>query len=216
MPQAPATQKPPGKRGYWWSGGLAITAVLLFGLGSFFGHNPIRVAPDIIEEIPSSTHLALQVTEDDPDEMAVFVPSEVTDANKGSCTQYTPEERLRLLGPIPRHTEGYGGWTVIGTLDTSLTGTHIIDCSNDNGNYGYVIASTDPLRSVETQQAAAPIVILSSPPLLLAAIVVGVVTALRRSSARKLALAIQESTPHSPYPQQAPQHPHPPQHPHQR
>lgn len=220
MPQAPATQKPPGKRGYWWSGALALTSVLFFVLALLLVHHPIRTAPEIVAEMGWGEAVDFDVAGGEEDGWAVYITADHDFHDFHDCRSGLTDSVEGSFPSVLRESEKgpYGGWELIGVLDTPEPGNYFARCGvlGDEPGDGieFALGTTSALHTAQAQEAAGlPIVLIGTPLSLIAAIVVGVVTALRRSSARKLALAVQESTPHSPYPQQAPQHPHPPQHP---
>ncbi|MBE1460393.1 hypothetical protein H4W79_004607 [Nocardiopsis terrae] len=199
-PQAPTAQKTPGKRGYRWSGGLALTAVLLFGLSLLLNGNPIKGSPNAIEQFTPDETVEFDVGEGEADAWALFSSG----PERGSCVYYPPEGSFRSPETRYQHAEGYGEWDALGPLDTSEPGLYRIACTDSASKYA--LASASPLQAVDSQIfVTAAITVFVAPPLLLAAIVVGVFTALRRSSARKLALAIREPAPDAPHHQRTPQ-----------
>lgn len=177
-PQAPSQRKVPGRRGYRWSIGLAITAVLLFVSAFLLNSNPIRVPPNIVERIAAEGQVEFEVEEGDADTWAIFSSS--TDMR--GCTHYPPGGGLD--GPTSSwyHEGDYGGWSPLGVLDTSEPGIHRISCTDIAQEYA--LAGSGPLHAVKAQlHVTATIIFFIAPPLLLAAIVVAVVTTLRRRAA---------------------------------
>ncbi|WP_152514106.1 hypothetical protein [Nocardiopsis valliformis] len=208
-PVAPA--KAPGKRGYWWSGGLTLTGVLLFTAVYLFSLSPSFPEPDIVERMDSGDRITFEVGEDEDGEWAVYHSA------GGSyvplpCFLHPPNgERTPPDDEGWHHSQSFGGWGAVGPLETPEPGTYTLICSSNTAEE-FALGDTGPLHLRSAVLVGSEITALGiTPLLLLAAIVVGVVTALRRRSARKLTPA-----PHAAPPQQYPSPQSPPQqHPHQ-
>ncbi|MBQ1080106.1 hypothetical protein [Nocardiopsis sp. B62] len=175
----PSARQPSHERGYRWSGALALAAVLLFGLSLLLNSNPIKLSPAITEEFTSDDMIELEVAEGEADAWALFTSGE----DKGTCMYYPPSGDLSIPRTWYLNADGYGDWDTLGNLDTSEPGLYRITCA-DSAN-DFALASAGTLHAVKAQLfVTGVIVFFVAPSVLLAAIVVGVVTALRRRSAR--------------------------------
>ncbi|PWV51021.1 hypothetical protein [Nocardiopsis sp. L17-MgMaSL7] len=175
----PSARRPSHERGYRWSGALALAAVLLFGLSLLLNSNPIKLSPAITEEFTSDDMIELEVAEGEADAWALFTSGEA----KGTCMYYPPSGDLSIPRTWYLNAEGYGDWDTLGNLDTSEPGLYRITCADSTNDFA--LASAGTLHAVKAQLfVTAVIAVFVAPSVLLAAIVVGVVTALRRRSAR--------------------------------
>lgn len=213
MPPSPPPHgtEAPGKRGYWWSGGLVLTVIVLITAIYLFGLNPRFPGPDIAERFDSDEYITFEFEDDEDGRWALYHSS------GGSyvalpCSLHSPDgERVSPSDDGWYHGHSFGGWGAVGPLETPEPGTYTVYCRESAEEYA--LGDTGPLKVRNAVFAGIQITALGIiPALLLAAVVVGVVTALRRRSARKPPPVAQAPAPHAAPPQQYPS----PQSPHQQ
>ncbi|GAA1075043.1 hypothetical protein [Nocardiopsis metallicus] len=219
VPAAKAPAKTTGKRGYWWSGALVLISALIFGLALLLVHQPIRTSPEVVDEMGWGEAVEFDVADGEEDRWAVYISTGHDFHDFRDCRSGLMNTVEGRYPSIPRESEKgpYGDWELIGVLETPAPGDYYVRCgilsdAPAGSDVEFALGSAGPLHAVQAQESAGlPVVLIGTPLSLIAATVVGVVTALRRRSARKLTPAAQVPAPHAASPQQCPSQPQPPQ-----